>query len=151
MNKVYCYCTSVVVHFHLTRAVSQHTDTSMYTKPSFKCCYALHSYVETIFSHKKLLTWQYPPSRNGDQSPEDGVWLPMRRGNTKKEKHRSHTQSFHPEACICQCTTAYTGWSQGVHLGNSIITKTATSVSYTWLLWHQKNGWLSVALRPQKP
>ena len=33
----------------------QHPNTSKITKPTSKCCYALHSYVGTIFSHDKLL------------------------------------------------------------------------------------------------
>ena len=40
----------------LTRAASQHTDTSKNTKTTVKCCYVLHSYVGTIFSHVKVLS-----------------------------------------------------------------------------------------------
>ena len=35
-------------------AVSQHTDNSKNTKATSKRCYALHSYVETIFSSDKF-------------------------------------------------------------------------------------------------
>ena len=42
----------------------------------------LHNCVETIFTHAKLLASQPLPSRNGRKSSEDGLWLPMWRGNT---------------------------------------------------------------------
>ena len=77
----------------LAWAVSQHTDNSKNTKATSKCCYALHTYVETIFSSDKFHAEQHPPSRNGDKSPEDDTWLPMWRGN--KTKRSSHTQSSH--------------------------------------------------------
>ena len=53
-------------------AVSQHTDTIKNTKATLKYCYALHSYMEIIYSLAKLLA-QHPSSRNGDKSSEDGV------------------------------------------------------------------------------
>ena len=71
-------------------AVSQHTDTSKNAKTTLNVvmhctvmwglsllrtaqlcgdylCYALHSYVGTVFSPDKLPTEQPPPSRNGDK------------------------------------------------------------------------------------
>ena len=45
----------VVSDSALALAVSQHTDTSKHTKAALTRCYALHSYLGTIFSHNNLL------------------------------------------------------------------------------------------------
>ena len=60
----------------LAWAVSQHTDTSKSTKATSKCCYALHSYAGTVFSHDTFLASQHPLSTNGDKFSKDGMWLP---------------------------------------------------------------------------
>ena len=45
----------VVSDSALALAVSQHTDSSKHTKAALKRCYALHSYLGTIFSQNSLL------------------------------------------------------------------------------------------------
>ena len=60
------------------------------------CCYALRSYVGTVFSHDKHL----PPPRPGHKSSVDGAWQPCggvirrrKKGKKKKKKRRGHTHS----------------------------------------------------------
>ena len=83
-----------------------HIDTSKNTKATSKGCHVRHSYAGTVFSHNKLLAWQHPPSRNGDQS---SAWLPMRQNN--RENEVTHQSSHHVE-CMRQCTIAYSRWPQ---------------------------------------
>ena len=61
----------------LAVVMSQHTDASKNTTTTLKCCYALHSYVGTVFRHDKLLALQHQLSRNADESLEDSMWLPI--------------------------------------------------------------------------
>ena len=67
------------------KKITIHTDTQMITKAALRCC-ALCIYVWTIFRDDKLLAYQRAASRIGDKSSEDGVWLPVMRGN----KSNSH-------------------------------------------------------------
>ena len=62
------------------RECGSNDTVSMNTKATWKCN-ALHSYVATVFSHDKVLAYQHPPSRNGDHSSKDCMWLPMWQGN----------------------------------------------------------------------
>ena len=116
------YSLFIWVCLALAWTVSQDTDTSKNTKATLKCCYALHSYLVTVFSHDKLLAWQHPPSWNRDKSSEDGSG----RLHGGVLKLQSCTQSSHPMECICQCAIAYIidkpGDSQSIQLGNATTT-----------------------------
>ena len=123
----------------LAWVTSQPTDTSKNTRATLKCCYALHNYAGTVFCRDKLLMWQHPPSRTGNQSPEDSMWLPTWQGNRKQ----SHTQSSHPMECICQCTVAYTQRSAGKERWNFFflnVQSTMMSVSGPVFCWECYNN-----------
>ena len=66
---------SHIISTHALACMSHYTETKENTKAILKSCYVLHGYVGTIFSYDKLLAEQHPPSRNGDKSSDDGVWL----------------------------------------------------------------------------
>ena len=75
-------------------------------------CYALHSYVGTIFVMHCTVMWglssalisspqnSLHPPETEIKSSKDGVWLPMWRGSNKL-KRLPHTQFSHPVECIC--------------------------------------------------
>ena len=65
-------------------------------------CYALHCCVGTVFGRAKPLAYQRPPSgKKGDKASEDGVWLPMWRGNKS--------------GGACRCPTAWTAQNHHHH------------------------------------
>ena len=70
--------------------VSEHIHAGKDTKAThIRCCYALRSYVGTVFSHDKHL----PPSRPGHKSSVDGAWLPVWRGNEKRKKEEEENKN----------------------------------------------------------
>ena len=85
-------------------AVSQHIDTIMNTEATLKCCYtALSSYVGITFSTiSSLRSSSHPPEMEIWYPPKTACGCPCGGGKDK----RSHTQSFHPVKCVCQCTVA---------------------------------------------
>ena len=87
---------------------THHTDTSKNPKDSLRgdC---LHLWIK---AH------HITPSRNGDESSEDGLlWLPIwgrKRKKKREKKQQPYRQSFHVMDCICQCKIAYTWWRLGI-------------------------------------
>ena len=71
--------------FHLDLGrVTKHWHKQKHQAPSkatLKCCYALYSYVGTVFSHDKeapcFNNSIHLPQMEKKNSTEDGVWLPM--------------------------------------------------------------------------
>ena len=92
----------------LAVAMSQHIDASKNTTTTLKCCYALHSYVGTVFRHDKLLALQHQLSRNADESLEYSIWLPI--GRVTKRNSHTHNPPIQWMA-FANVQMLYTGWA----------------------------------------
>ena len=137
-----CHSTLTPAKYMKACSVSQHTNTSKYTKATLKWCCSPHIYMAIIFSDDKplcvtasiLQKWRLILRRRSMAAQVEG--LEERKGGGGRLRGWgwgggvSDTQSFHPMECTCQFAVynyRLPGVQQSCHLGTAATTAKTTA------------------------